>query len=117
MMQRQRARPAAVGTAVALGACVLCIPAPVAPVAIASVAPLLPACIEYAAIARGRNLGYDHIVRVRSECAASAACLVATNVDPKPVEARVPPRSEVEVVTRVGSPAREFVPIVSCSLP
>ena len=123
MLQRPGANFAALGTAVALGACVMCMLAPSATTASAqemanaAETPLLPACIDYVATARSRNLGYDHVVRIRSECATSALCVVATSVDPKPVEVRVSPRSEVEVVTRIGSPAREFVAAVSCSLP
>jgi hypothetical protein len=117
-MKRYRIRSTALSTAVALGACVFCVPPLSATASSATVAAAaLPACIAYEASARGRNLGYDHIVRIRSTCIASAACLVATNVDPKPKAVTVFPRSEVEVVTRVGSPAREFIAEVSCTLP
>ena len=121
-MHRYRIRSTALSTAVALGTTVLCVP-PLAATSSETASPeaittaALPACIAYEASARGRNLGYDHIVRIRSTCIASAACLVATNVDPKPKAVTVFPRSEVEVVTRIGSPAREFIAEVSCTLP
>ena len=132
-MQRYRMRSAALRTAVALGASVFCVP-PLTATASSETASsetassetassdtsataALPACITYESSARGRNLGYDHVVRIRSTCIASAACLVATNIDPKPIAVTVFPRSEVDVVTRVGSPAREFIAEVSCALP
>lgn len=122
-MQRYRMRSAALRTAVALGASVFCVPPLTATASSATASSdtiataALPACITYESSARGRNLGYDHVVRIRSTCIASAACLVATNIDPKPIAVTVFPRSEVDVVTRIGSPAREFIAEVSCSLP
>lgn len=81
-----------------------------------AVAPPVPACISYWPEARYRALGYDHVVHIHSTCAAEAQCTVATDVNPARIHVTVPPGAEVEVVTWVGSPAREFTPTVLCSL-
>lgn len=72
------------------------------------------ACVEMQAQAVYRNNGYDHIVHLRSRCGRSTACLVATDVNPAPVEVTVPPREQLAVLTFRGSPAREFTPDVTC---
>jgi hypothetical protein len=75
-----------------------------------------PDCIDVWGEARYRNYGYDHIVHVENRCTAIAICDVATNVNPSPERTTVAPRQAVEVLTFRGSPSREFVPRVECSL-
>lgn len=73
-------------------------------------------CIRYWHEARYRTAGYDHLVHVGSFCPADVDCFVSTNVDPTPVRVTVPPNAQITVITRVGSPAREFTPVVACRL-
>jgi hypothetical protein len=79
-----------------------------------SLPPLVPACIRSWPEARYRGLGYDHIVHIRDDCSTDALCAVSTNVNPLPILTTVRAGTEVDVVTWVGSPAREFTPIVRC---
>ena len=66
--------------------------------------------------ARYRGLGFNHIVHLRDVCDARAECTVSTNVNPTPAGVTVAPHSEVEVVTFLGSPARDFTPTVECRM-
>lgn len=75
-----------------------------------------PACVRWAAEARYRPYGYDHVVHIHNTCAAVADCVVRTNVNPEPIRATIAPNSKAEVVTWVGSPSREFTAQVSCTL-
>jgi hypothetical protein len=61
-------------------------------------------------------VGYNHIVHVANTCDAAFVCDVSTDVSPEPQRVSVPPRTEIEVVTFIGSPARVFVPNVQCKL-
>lgn len=63
-----------------------------------------------------RAYGYDHIVHVQNACTQDASCSVATDVNPEAVTVKVPKGTEVETVTWLGSPAREFTPRVKCTL-
>ncbi len=72
------------------------------------------ACIRVRAEARYRALGYNHIVRIADACESAAECDVSTDVNPQPTHVTVPPKSEVEVNTFLGSPARVFTPKVEC---
>ncbi len=73
-------------------------------------------CIQSWPEARYRALGYNHIVHVRDVCDARAECDVSTDVAPEPQRVLVPARSEIEVTTFLGSPARVFTPRVDCRL-
>jgi len=73
-------------------------------------------CIRVRAEARYRGLGYNHIVHVADVCATPAECDVTTDVNPEPQHAVVPAHGEVEVTTFLGSPARVFVPRVTCTM-
>jgi hypothetical protein len=79
--------------------------------------PPVPVCIHFWPEARYRALGYDHVVHIKSACSADAHCKVSTDVNTEPLDATVPAHAEVEVVTWVGSPAREFTPTVTCHVP
>lgn len=63
-----------------------------------------------------RAYGYDHIVHVQNGCLKDASCSVATDVNPDAVIVKVAKSTEVETVTWLGSPAREFTPKVKCTL-
>jgi hypothetical protein len=78
--------------------------------------PPTPACVHWWPEARYRPYGYDHIVHVQNACAFTAECVVSTDVNPAWTPATVPSRSEVEVITWVGSPASRFTAQVWCQL-
>jgi len=65
---------------------------------------------------RVRYPGYDHIVHLESHCSVRATCAVATNVNPETLVAEVPPGEHIEVLTFMGSPAREFTAQIECRL-
>ena len=78
--------------------------------------PPVSSCLRVSGEARLGAVGYAHIVHLDSACPAEAKCSVATEVDPAPVEVKVPSRTSVEVVIRIGSPSREVRPVVTCTL-
>jgi hypothetical protein len=75
-----------------------------------------PECIHYWGEARYRYPGYDHVVHVENGCESRAHCAVWTDVDPDPVAITVETQASLEVITRRGSPSREFTPYVECAL-
>jgi len=75
-----------------------------------------PACVAVSAFARYLYPGYEHVVQLRSTCKRVAKCLVATNVDPKPIPVTLAPSTREEVIVRRASPSREFTAKVSCTL-
>jgi hypothetical protein len=76
----------------------------------------LPDCIHVRKEARFVVTGYDHLVHVKNECTKAATCQVSTDVTPERHEIRVAVDEEKTVLTRRGSPAREFTAQVSCEL-
>ena len=66
--------------------------------------------------ARFQAVGYNHIVHLVNACAAVAECVVSTDVNPEPQAVTVAPHSETEINTFLGSPARVFVPRVTCKM-
>ena len=79
-------------------------------------APAAATCVRYWPEARYRPYGYDHVVHLESQCDAPAQCTVATDVDAQENAVTLAAHASAEVVTRQGSPSREFRPIVSCQL-
>jgi hypothetical protein len=77
--------------------------------------PRAPACVRAWGEARPRYPGYDHVVHLTNTCSVKASCTVATNVNPQAIGATVPPRSAIELLTFMGSPAREFAIRVECT--
>ena len=77
---------------------------------------LQASCVHWSAEARYRPYGYDHVVHLYNDCPRPAECTIATNVHPQLIYAEAAPGAETEVVTWVGSPAREFEASVSCAL-
>ena len=75
--------------------------------------PLAP-CVSVRAEVRYGAAGYNHIVVLTNVCERAQMCTVSTDVNPAPTDTMVAPRSSAEVVTFLGSPARVFVPKVSC---
>jgi len=75
-----------------------------------------PECIDHRGDARYRGYGYDHVVVITSGCQEAARCTVSTDVTPEEHQVDVPAGETVEVLTRRGSPAREFTPQVACTL-
>ena len=76
----------------------------------------LPACLAVTTEARYVPYGYNHIVYLRNGCSKPATCTVSTDVNPQPQTVQVPVNQTVAVTTFMGSPARTFVPRVSCTL-
>lgn len=71
-------------------------------------------CVRVRGEVRYGALGYDHVVHLDNQCVRAFSCTITTNVNPTPIHAGVPPYRKVEVVTFRGSPARVFVPHVTC---
>ena len=72
------------------------------------------ACISSWGEARFGGVGFNHVVHVANRCAASATCMVSTDVEPTPQSVTVAGKETIEVVTHLGSPASQFTPHVSC---
>ncbi len=93
---------------------------PVAIVVVASVAlaggPAAKDCILSWPEARMQAYGYNHIVHVKDVCDVGADCVITTDVNPDPTKLAVGPKSETEVNTWLGSPARVFTPNVVCTM-
>jgi hypothetical protein len=73
-------------------------------------------CVESWPEARMQAYGYNHIVHLRDVCEMPADCVVTTDVNPEPTKVSVAAKSETEVNTFLGSPARVFTPKVVCVL-
>ena len=73
-------------------------------------------CEQFWPESRYQPSGYDHVVHIRNECTVDASCTVTTNVNPNAMQVEVPASKEVEVVTWMASPVRDFVPRVACTL-
>ncbi len=71
-------------------------------------------CVSFRAEVRYGASAYNHIVVLTNACDKAEACSVATDVNPEPVKVTVPAHGLTEAVTFLGSPARVFVPRVSC---
>lgn len=74
----------------------------------------VPDCVTVRAIVRYGAGAYNHWVRVENGCERRVRCQIATNVNPDPVAATIEPGANTEVMTFMGSPAREFTPRVTC---
>ena len=75
-----------------------------------------PPCVRVVPEARFWGAGFNHVVHLTNTCAATADCTVSTDVNPEAQTVVVPGRSETEVVTFLSSPARVFVPSVTCKM-
>jgi hypothetical protein len=73
-------------------------------------------CIQSWPEARMQAYGYNHIVHLRNTCSLPADCVVTTDVNPEPTRVSVDAKSETEVNTYLGSPARVFTPKVTCTM-
>jgi hypothetical protein len=73
-------------------------------------------CVQSWPEARMQAYGYNHIVHLRNACAVAADCVVTTDVNPEPTRVALDPKSETEVNTYLGSPARVFTPKVACTM-
>ena len=73
-------------------------------------------CVRAFPEARYSGVGFNHIVHLVNACAATAECTVSTDVNPEPQTVVVAGRSQAEVNTFLGSPARVFVPNVTCRM-
>lgn len=74
----------------------------------------VPDCVTVRAIVRYGAGAYNHWVRVENGCERRVRCQIATNVNPDPIAATIDPGQNREVMTFMGSPAREFTPRVTC---
>ena len=73
-------------------------------------------CIKSWPETRYGALAYNHVVHVSNSCDPDADCAVSTDVNPEPQKVVVPGHKEIEVMTFIGSPAREFKPNVKCTM-
>jgi hypothetical protein len=73
-------------------------------------------CIQSWPEARMQAYGYNHIVHVKDVCDAAADCVITTDVNPEPTKLSVDGKSEAEINTFLGSPARVFTPKVVCTM-
>ena len=76
----------------------------------------VPDCVTVSAHARWGASAYNHVVGVANACERPVRCRVATDVSPGETNITVPVGETREVVTFLGSPAREFTPRVTCEL-
>jgi hypothetical protein len=61
-----------------------------------------------------RNYGYDHMVYIQNQCERAVACVVSTDVNPKPIAVHVEPGAIEAVVAYRGSPWQVFQAEVTC---
>lgn len=74
-----------------------------------------PTCYRYRAAPLYQGLGWSHVVEVTNDCDRPLRCAVSTDVDPDPRHVAVlRPGQTLGFRTRVGSPSREYRPIVEC---
>jgi hypothetical protein len=78
--------------------------------------PTAKECILSWPEARMQAYGYNHIVHVKDVCEAPADCVITTDVNPEPTKLSVSGKSEAEINTFLGSPARVFTPTVVCTM-
>jgi hypothetical protein len=78
--------------------------------------PDVPVCMTVSSYVVNSAPGFDHVVRLASECDAPAHCVVSTDVAPDPVEVDVPAHETREVVTFRGAPGPAFQARAKCRL-
>jgi hypothetical protein len=72
-------------------------------------------CTQVNASVISEAYGYKHVVSLRNGCDKPVECQVWTDVDPTPRHVLRAGKGEtVEVITRIGSPAREFKALKEC---
>jgi hypothetical protein len=75
-----------------------------------------PACIRWWSQVVSTGSGYNHVVGIENGCDKPVACVVSTDVAPDRIQATVPAKQKVELVTFRGSQASTFKPKVECKL-
>lgn len=78
--------------------------------------PPVPKCITVTAYVVNSAPGFDHVVRLESQCERDAACEVSTDVAPEKIAVELPAGQMREVVTFRGAPGYGFEPRVTCEL-
>lgn len=76
----------------------------------------VPDCIAVRKEARYGAYAYNHFVVLTNRCEQAARCTVSTSANPEEKAVRVGVGETKEVVTYIGSPARDFDPNVRCTL-
>lgn len=72
-------------------------------------------CTQVSASVISEAYGYKHVVSLRNGCDRAVECQVWTDVDPTPRNVLRAQKGEtVEVITRIGSPARDFKALKEC---
>jgi len=74
-------------------------------------------CVNFQREVSRTKSGYDHFVRLVSDCRTPARCDVSSNSNPAPIRAVVPPGAERRVLVFKNSPDPHFVPRVTCRVP
>ena len=76
-----------------------------------------PPCIRFSGHVVATAVGYNHVVAIENSCDGAALCTVSTDVAPDPIQATVPTKQRIELVTFRGSPSYTFTPKVECTFP
>lgn len=71
-------------------------------------------CVRAKAEAPYRGYGYDHIVKLESQCPKVVVCSVSSDVRPDPVIVSLQPKGRTEVLLWRGSPASTFKVRLGC---
>lgn len=72
-------------------------------------------CTHVSASVVSEAYGYKHVVSLRNGCERPVECQVWTDVDPTPRNVLRAQKGEiVQIVTRIGSPARDFKALKEC---
>lgn len=74
-------------------------------------------CVEVRTEAPYVPFGYNHIVVLKNTCKTAMRCQVKTDVNPQIQIVTLAVGEEKRVTTFVGSPAKTFIPSVSCKEP
>jgi hypothetical protein len=75
-----------------------------------------PPCITWRSQVVLALVGHNHVVVIENGCNKPATCVVSTDVAPDPIQATVPAKQKVELVTFRGSSSSTFKAKVDCTL-
>lgn len=78
--------------------------------------PPVPKCITVSSYVVNSAPGFDHVVKLESQCDKDAVCSVRTDVAPERLSVELPAGQTREVVTFRGAPGYAFRAQVECEL-
>ncbi len=73
-----------------------------------------PDCVTHRGHVIYQAYGYTHFVAIENGCEEAVSCRVRTSATSAEVRVRLDASSSKEIVTRRGSPAREFAVTLRC---